>query len=139
MKILVVEDDVLLALCICDTLIEAGHEVLGPARTYHEALHLAQSAGPELVLSNINLADGSKGTDLARTLCADFEMPVLFISGNVHEARAAEHVALGFIAKPCSAALLLRSVEVAQALIGGSPPASHHVPEGLLLFRDTLS
>lgn len=139
MKILVVEDEVLVALVILDALMEAGHNVLGPARTAGDALTIARAATPELVLSNINLADGSKGTDLARMLHAELKIPVIFVSGDIHEARAAQDVALGYIAKPCSPMLVQKSVEVAQLIVSGAAPEKHHIPPGLTLFQNTFS
>ena len=68
MKILIVEDEWPIAMMLVYALMDAGHQVLGPARTAGEALKIARAARPDLVLSNINLADDVKGTDLARML-----------------------------------------------------------------------
>jgi two-component system, response regulator PdtaR len=135
MKILMVEDDVLVAMVIHEALIEAGHEVLGPVRTAGEALKLARAVKPDLALVNIDLADDSKGTDLARTLRTEFGVPALFVSGSIHEARAARDAALGYIAKPFLPKLLRESVEVVQALVGGARLDEQRIPAGLTLFE----
>ena len=137
MKILVVEDEELVALVVLDALAGAGHEVLGPARTADEALTIARAEMPELVLSNINLADDIKGTDLARMLRAELDIPVVFLSGSIPEAQPAQDVALGHISKPCSPTVVLKSVDIAGALLRGAPPHEHHIPPGLTLFRNT--
>jgi DNA-binding response OmpR family regulator len=65
MKILVVEDEPLLALSLTEELAGAGHTVLGPAKTVAEGLDLIEADKPELAILNTNLEDGSKGTELA--------------------------------------------------------------------------
>jgi DNA-binding response OmpR family regulator len=137
MKILVVEDEELIALVVLDALAEAGYDVLGPARTADEALTIARAEIPELVLADINLADDTKGTDLARMLRAELDIPVVFLSGNIQEAQPAQDVALGHIAKPCSPTVVLKSVDVVGALLRGALPEDHQIPPGLTLFRNT--
>jgi DNA-binding response OmpR family regulator len=135
MDILVVEDELLIAIAIEDVLTDAGHRVHGPARTAGEALALAAVVKPDLALLNINLADEHKGTDLARVLLAEHGIPALFVSGNIHEARAAQDAALGFICKPCSPEVLLQSVTIAEAIVSGTPFDARHIPPGLTLSR----
>ena len=57
-----------------------GHRVTGVARTEKEALHLASSKRPGLVLADIQLADGSSGIDAVKKLLENFEVPVIFIT-----------------------------------------------------------
>ena len=135
MKILIVEDECLIAMMLVDALMDAGHQVLGPAQTAGEALKIARAVKPDLVLSNINLADDVKGTDLARILRAEFDIPVIFVSGNIHEARAARDAGLGYISKPCSPTLVQESVEFARTLIDGVPLNAERAPPGLTLFQ----
>lgn len=135
MRILVVEDNVILALCVSNTLVDAGHEVIGPAKTAAEGLHLAQLTRPDLALLNIDLGSEAKGTHLAWMLSSLFRTPVLFVSGDKDEAWAARNTALGYIAKPCTSATLLKSVELAEALAGGAAPEGLHIPHGLTLFH----
>ncbi len=135
MRILVVEDEDLVAMVVCDVLTEAGHEVIWPARTANEGLELAQATRPNLALLNIDLGGETKGTHLARLLFRLLGTPVLFVSGNRDEAWAARDAALGYISKPCKPSTLLLSVEVARAIAGGATPEEHHIPPGLTLFQ----
>lgn len=142
LKILIVEDEIVVALSMHDILTDSGHEVLGIVRTAHEAMQLVRTAKPDLAFLNIDLADDVKGTDLARILRVDFDVPSIFVSGSLHEARAAPNVALGYIAKPCSPMLLTKSVELVKALRSGTPLEELHIPAGLTLFEmpaDTVS
>ncbi len=68
MRILIVEDEALIAVVLADSLEGAGHEVMGPASTMAEALALCEALRPELALLDINLRDGSSGVDVARAL-----------------------------------------------------------------------
>jgi DNA-binding response OmpR family regulator len=102
MKILVAEDDVLLAMALTEALAEAGHTVLGPA--------IIEADRPQLAILNINLLDGSKGTELAAVLVRRWNIPCLFVSGEMVEAREHRELALGYICKPYDPSIVLASV-----------------------------
>jgi two-component system, response regulator PdtaR len=87
MKILVVEDEPLLAFALAEELASAGHTILGPAKTVAEGLDTIAADKPELAILNINLEDGSKGTELAAVLVRRWNIPCLFVSGEIAEAR----------------------------------------------------
>jgi CheY-like chemotaxis protein len=57
-----------------------GHTVTGIARTHSEALLLAASQQPGLILADIRLADESSGLDAVNELLKSFEVPVIFIT-----------------------------------------------------------
>jgi len=79
-SILIVEDEPLIAMMLEDFLESLGHKVLGVARTHKEALELAKSKRPGLILADIQLADGSSGLDAVNELLSSFEVPVIFIT-----------------------------------------------------------
>jgi DNA-binding response OmpR family regulator len=131
MRILIVEDEALLAMALSVSLQEAGHVVIGAAATAPSAITLADMATPDLALVDIRLRDGDSGTDVARRLHRR-GIPSLFISGQTDKARANRDSALGCLGKPCSPATVLASIEVAKAIIAGDAPAA--LPRGLELF-----
>jgi DNA-binding response OmpR family regulator len=133
-RVLIVEDEALIAMALADSLEDAGHEVVGPAATMAEALALCDGAAapPELAVLDINLGDGSSGVDVARALMERWGVPSIFASAQVAEARRARGIALGCIPKPYAAQTVLRGVEVARVVMGGRTPG--HVPAGLELF-----
>ncbi len=59
---------------------ELGHRVVGMASTHAEAVVIAKEKRPGLVLSDIQLADGSSGLDAVNDILATFEAPVVFIT-----------------------------------------------------------
>jgi CheY-like chemotaxis protein len=78
--ILIIEDEPLIAMDL-EALVEGlGHNVTGVARTRTEAVKLAASKRPGLILADIQLADGSSGLDAVNDLLKSFEVPVIFIT-----------------------------------------------------------
>jgi CheY-like chemotaxis protein/DNA-directed RNA polymerase specialized sigma24 family protein len=78
--VLIIEDDILIALDLTELVENLGHRVVGVARTHAEAVKLAQAKQPGLILTDVQLADGSSGLDAARELLRSFEVPVIFIT-----------------------------------------------------------
>jgi two-component system, response regulator PdtaR len=133
MRILIVEDEPLIAMMLAESLELGGHEVLGPAATETEALALCERAPlPDLALLDIHLRDGSSGVVLAHALHGRWGLLVIFASSQEAEARQARDVALGCIRKPYEPETVLRSVELAREIKDGGRPAA--VPAGFELF-----
>ena len=132
MRILIVEDEALIAMVLADSLEDGGHEVVGPAATMAEALALCEAAPPELAVLDVNLGDGSNGVDVARALLERWGVPSIFASAQMMEARRARDIALGQIRKPYGTETVLRSVEVAREVMRGGKPVT--VPAGFELF-----
>jgi DNA-directed RNA polymerase specialized sigma24 family protein len=78
--VLIIEDEALIALEL-EALVESlGHRVIGVAATHAEAIALSKKRNPGLVLSDIQLADGSSGLDAVDEMLRSFEAPVIFIT-----------------------------------------------------------
>ncbi len=135
MRVLIVEDEVLVAWMLADCLEGAGHEVVGPAATVAEALAVCEAAPPELAVLDVNLRAGSTGVDLARALSERWGVLAIFASAQAVEARRARDIALGCIRKPYAPQTVLRGVEVAREVMDGRTPT--HVPAGFELFSGT--
>ena len=108
--LLIVEDQLLLAMGLKDELEDSGYRVLELAIHNQEALSSARAVKPDLALVNIQLADGDDGVALAADLKA-LGVPVLFISGQPERARLAKAVGIASIAKPYSPAELVAAVD----------------------------
>ena len=78
--VLIIEDEPLIALDIEGLVNDIGHNVVGIARTRAEAVELAASRKPTLVLSDIQLADGSSGIDAVEDILRSMSVPVIFIT-----------------------------------------------------------
>jgi CheY-like chemotaxis protein len=79
--VLVIEDEVLVAMDLEALFANLGHKMIGVARTHAEALKLAKVKQPGLIVSDIQLADGSSGLEAVNELLRGFDAPVLFITG----------------------------------------------------------
>lgn len=79
-KVLIIEDEPLIALDIEDLVRSMGHRVMGVARTRGEALRITKTQTPQLILSDIQLADGSSGIDAVNDMLKSFNVPVIFIT-----------------------------------------------------------
>lgn len=79
-RILIIEDETVIAMDLSDLVTEAGHEVCGVEATASAAVRTAKAERPDLVLADIQLADGSSGIDAVREILASFSVPVIFIT-----------------------------------------------------------
>jgi CheY-like chemotaxis protein len=78
--ILIIEDEVLIALDLENIVEGLGHRTIGIARTRAEAIALSKKKRPGLILADIQLADGSSGLEAVNDLLTTFEVPVIFIT-----------------------------------------------------------
>ena len=78
--VMIIEDESIIALHIKSIVEDLGHSVAGIARTRAEAVEMANSTRPELVLADISLADGSSGIDAVRDIMETMNVPVIFIT-----------------------------------------------------------
>jgi CheY-like chemotaxis protein len=113
--ILIIEDEPLIAMDL-EALVEGlGHNVIGVARTRTEAVKLAATKRPGLILADIQLADGSSGLDAVNDLLKAFEVPVIFITAYPERFLTGERPEPAFlIAKPFQPANV--SAVISQAL-----------------------
>jgi DNA-directed RNA polymerase specialized sigma24 family protein/CheY-like chemotaxis protein len=110
--ILIIEDEPITAAHIEDLVKGLGHRVTGVARTHQDALKLALVKRPGLILSDIQLADGSSGVEAVNEILAEIEAPVIFITGHPEMLLTGEKPEPTFlIAKPFNA-------ETVRAVIG---------------------
>ena len=79
-RVLIIEDESIIALDLENLVAELGHKVVGTAATKDEAVTKARSNKPGLVLADINLGDGGSGIDAVTEILRTFDIPVIFIT-----------------------------------------------------------
>lgn len=79
-RVLVIEDESVIALDLVTIARELGHDVLPVAITHQEALEIASREKPGLILADIQLSDGSSGLDAVRDILETSQIPVVFIT-----------------------------------------------------------
>jgi DNA-binding NarL/FixJ family response regulator len=120
-RVMIVEDDALVALGIRCTLDELGYEVCGVAASEPEALALAGRTQPELALMDIRLRGPTDGIDTARRLRAEFGIRSVYLSAYTdHQtmSRITSTYPLGFVQKPYSAVQLRIALDLAVRRLG---------------------
>lgn len=113
-KVLIVEDDHLVAIEAEYALLEAGYEVAGIAATAAEAFALARAERPDIVVMDIRLAGDGDGIDTAIELFADSGLRSVFATAHGDAAtrsRAEAAKPLGWLSKPYQPEALVRAVK----------------------------
>lgn len=102
-RLLIVEDEFLIALALEEALNSAGYETVGICARFEDAVTLAGSTRPDVVLMDIRLASERDGIDAAIEIKKSFGIASVFMSGNLdaqNVARAAEAEPIGWLSKP---------------------------------------
>lgn len=82
MRLLLIEDEPLIALDL-ETILEGlGHEVVGLAVSHAEALRLTDALRPDGAFVDVRLKDGFTGPGIARALRDDYGVACAFVTGN---------------------------------------------------------
>ena len=96
LRVLIVEDEVLVAAELAWLVEDLGHQVVGEAATSGEALRLAKETRPDLALVDVHLYDGPTGVEVARRISAESGATVLFMTANQKRVPAGNSQASGF-------------------------------------------
>lgn len=79
-RVMVIEDEPIIALDLESIVGGMGHDVVGIADTASSAVALARETKPDLILADIQLADGSSGIDAVKDILPTHDVPVIFIT-----------------------------------------------------------
>ncbi len=112
-RILIVEDELVVAMDLQMTLREAGYSVGEPVGTAEEAIQRAREECPDLILMDISLSDLTDGLDAAASIKEKCDLPIVFITGWSDPSilsRAVEISPGGCLLKPVAAEDLLQVV-----------------------------
>ncbi len=115
-RILVVEDESIVALDIRHRLAGMGYEVAGQAASGEEAVQKARDLLPDLVLMDIKLRGEMDGVEAAGIIRAELQLPVIFLTAFADDPtfqRASLTEAFGYILKPFEERELRINIEIA--------------------------
>ena len=100
-RVMIIEDEAIIAMDLEGIVGLMGHEVTGIARTRTAAVEAALRDRPDLILADIQLADNSSGIDAVNEILARHEVPVIFITAFPERLLTGERPEPAFlIAKP---------------------------------------
>lgn len=129
-RVLIIEDEFLIALDVADTIESMGLKVVGLANGRKHALSLAAHA--DIALVDVNLADGRTGPDIGRELAEEYGLTVVFMTANPDDIADGVDGTLGVLTKPVMPDVVEQTVDYAIAnRLGGMAI----VPRELKVFR----
>ncbi len=131
-RILIVEDEALVAMELRFVLEDLGHEVVGIAADSETALTLARETDIDLALVDIHLSDGPTGVTIGRELAVDHKVAVLFMTANPGMVRNGVAGAIGVLSKPTDERIVQDAVSYALDIRSGE--ARNMAPPQLQLF-----
>lgn len=114
-KVLVVEDDMIIAANISLQLTNLGYEVTGIETRGEEALVHARENCPDVILMDVNLKGELDGIETAQRIHEVMDLPIIYLTANTDEAsfnRAKETHPYAFIPKPLNILQLQRTFEL---------------------------
>jgi CheY-like chemotaxis protein len=124
-KVLIIEDEPVIAMDIAGIVESLGHEVIGVAGRQAEAVELARKHQPGLVLADVQLQDGDSGIVTVQEIMQSMDAPVIFVTGFPERLLTGDRVEPAFIVtKPFDPETL--KVAIVQALSFSTP----HVKAG---------
>lgn len=116
-RILLAEDNDLVALTLREYLLDLGFDVVGVARTGTEAVALAHQHRPDVAILDIKLPE-MDGTEVAQHIYTERPLPIIMVTAftDRETIRKAERAgALGYLVKPVTAEALTPAIDIAMA------------------------
>ena len=117
LRILIAEDDPLVAVTLSDQLAELGHDVIAVASDGEEAVTMARQEQPDIAILDIKMPNRD-GISAAEEISREFDLPILMLTAYSERPlvmRAAEAGALAYLLKPVAAEELSASLALALA------------------------
>ncbi|MEP0714268.1 response regulator [Algoriphagus sp.] len=123
-RILIVEDDMIIAANISLQLSNLGYEVTGIETKGEEAIHHALETKPDIILMDIHLRGKITGIEAAHEIRKFLSIPLIFLTANADDAtfeKAKETHPFAFIAKPFTKQNLERTIALVEERIKENP------------------
>jgi CheY-like chemotaxis protein len=115
-RVLIVEDERVVALNLERQLTSLGYRVVASVPSGEEALRIAASVSPDVVLMDVQLAGAMRGTEAGESLWTRLRIPVVYATAYSDErtlANARSSMAYGFVVKPYRAAQIHAALRLA--------------------------
>jgi len=125
LKVLIVEDDLMIADMLEAVLQAHNYIVCGIAATVGEAIMLIAREKPDLAIVDLRLADGGLGTDIADQIADKQSLGILYATGNAASVALTNANGQACISKPYSETSILRALDLVAEIIAtgtASPP-----------------
>lgn len=136
-KVLIAEDDLMIADMIEEILVNDGYEVCGIARTVGEAVELGRRHKPDLAVLDLRLADGGLGTEIAAQLSGLDHLGVLYATGNAAQVHLTAINGHACLTKPYVADDLLRGLKIVSDIVA-TGRVSQPFPRGFQVLASAI-
>jgi two-component system, response regulator PdtaR len=130
-RVLIVEDEVFVAIDMADTLSDYGYECVGIADDTASAMRLG-GKGVDVALVDVNLCDGATGPMIGELLAREYGARVIFVTANPRQLGPGVPGTLGVITKPVDFKLIGEALDF--ALAADEEVRSQTPPAGLAIF-----
>ena len=80
-KILICEDELIIAMDLKRTLIKLGYEVTSIVKTSEDLIRFAEIENPDLIISDIRLNNNTTSVEALKQITAHKKIPIIFLSG----------------------------------------------------------
>ncbi len=143
-KILIVEDEMIIAANLSLQVSKLGYEVSGIIPKGEEALLYIKESPPDIILMDINLKGGIDGIETARAMQQHHNIPIIYITANAddeHFNRAKSTHPHAFISKPFNSLDLKRAIELTTSRVqnGGHEANGHPKNDHItLVLNDSI-
>jgi DNA-binding LytR/AlgR family response regulator len=141
MRILIVEDEIIIAMDMDSILCSNGYEVIGPAVDFESAITMIKMKKPDLALLDINLHGKKDGIDIAEKINEEFKIPFIFTTtlGDELTIQRAKNVKpAAYLIKPFQPEQLLATIEVAMINFDSGTAAQNNDTDEGLIFKDSI-
>jgi DNA-binding response OmpR family regulator len=133
-KVLIAEDDLMIADFLEEVLTDGGFEVCGTARTVTQGIALAQLHQPDIVILDLRLAHGGLGTEIAAALDRKAGLGILYATGNSHQFLLTKNDGDACLDKPFRSVDVIRGLHLVEE-ITRSGKASKPFPSGFRVLE----
>ena len=116
-KVLIAENDLLLADMLEEDLIHAGYEVCGIARTVEEGVDLGSRHDPDLALLDLRLASGGLGTEIAARLDRGSGLGILYATGTSDQFHLTRADGDACLVKPYRSEDIVRALKIVEEVV----------------------
>ena len=133
LKVLIVENDLMIADFVEDNLVTAGYAVCGIATTVADAIALGAQHNPDLGVFDLRLDDGESGTVAASALRRHGKIGVLYATASDIHPLLRHAEGEGYIVKPYTASELVAALGIVHGVLHGRPAPTKLPPKFRLL------
>jgi two-component sensor histidine kinase/CheY-like chemotaxis protein len=137
-KVMIAEDDLVMADMLEEVLIDGGYEVCGIARTVDEAVALDTRHEPDLAILDVRLAAGGLGTEVSARLTRQGRPGILYATGNTDHLGLTKADGDACLRKPYRPADVVRALKIVEQLVD-TGAVSQPFPEGFQLLAPSAA